>query len=96
MVPILLIPQVILSNAVVRLTGTVERVAKVTTLSYWGYDAVKATLAAEVRDAVDPATHAPLVSVAGTYSGDLMILAVFFVVFVAVAGLTLRLRDRTV
>lgn len=95
MVPILLIPQVILSNAVVRLTGTVEGFAKATTLSYWGYDAVKATLDPEVRGAVDLAGK-PLVFVAGTYPHDMMILGLFCIVFVAIAGVALRVRDRVV
>ena len=93
MVPILLIPQVILANAVVRLTPAVERVAKATTLSYWGYDAVKATLDPEIRGAVDLAGN-PLVVVAGSYPYDLTMLGLFFIVFVTIAGVALRMRDR--
>jgi hypothetical protein len=44
LVPMLLIPQVILSGAIVDLTAATEIFAKVTMISYWGFDAMKVTL----------------------------------------------------
>ena len=48
-IPILLIPQVVLSNAIVRLDGVAETVAKVTMISFWAFDAMKAEAWAHVR-----------------------------------------------
>ena len=90
MAPILLIPQVLFSNAVVPLDGAVEQVARATMLSYWGFDAVKNTLAPDIRHALELAGK-PAV---GTYAGDLARLGLFFVAFVLLAGLTLRQRHR--
>ncbi len=43
-VPILLVPQVVLADAVVRLQGLALATAKVTMISFWAFDAAKATL----------------------------------------------------
>jgi len=84
-IPILLIPQVILSNAIVTLSGASESIAKASMVSFWGFDCVKTTLASEVR---------ALVSVRGSYWGDLFMLAVFLTGFLAAAVAGLKWKDR--
>jgi ABC transport system ATP-binding/permease protein len=93
-VPILLIPQVILSNAVVRLEGWSETIAKATVVAFWGFDGMKATLADEVQQAKDLAGKA-LVPVVGSYQGDLLIVGAFALVFLGATLLALRARDGT-
>lgn len=94
-VPILLIPQVILSNAVVRLEGWSETIAKATVVAFWGFDGMKATLADEVQQAKDMAGKV-LVPVVGSYSSDMWIIAAFAVVFLCATLLALRQRDGSV
>ena len=55
MAPILLIPQVVLSNAVVRLGDAALYVAKSSMVSFWALDAMKTTLSSESRSALDRA-----------------------------------------
>jgi ABC-type multidrug transport system ATPase subunit len=91
--PILLILQVVLANAIVTLEGVMEVVAKATMVSYWSYDAMKATLADEVRAATDP-TGKTLVPIEGSYGNDMMILAALFLAFLMAAVVALRRQDR--
>jgi ABC-type multidrug transport system ATPase subunit len=92
LVPILLIPQVVLSNAVVPLGDASRTIAKGTAIAFWGFDCLKATLEAGVREARDRAGNV-LVPVLGSYGGDLLWLAGFFALFLATTLLGLRLRD---
>ena len=92
--PILLIPQVILSNAVVRLEGWSETIAKATVVAFWGFDGMKATLADDILQAKDPLGKV-LVPVVGTYQGDLLAVGAFFLVFLCATLLALRARDRS-
>lgn len=94
MVPILLIPQVILADAIVRLGPVSEVVAKLSMISFWAFDGVKATLTDEVRAATDP-VGALLVPVRTGYVVDLAMLAAFFAVFVAITVIVLKLKDRS-
>jgi ABC-type multidrug transport system permease subunit len=94
MVPILLIPQVVLSNAIVSLTGVTKAVAQASMISYWSFDAMKATLADEVRAATDM-TGRHLVPLEGSYTGDMLMLGVFFSVFLLAALVALWRQDRS-
>ena len=94
MVPILLIPQVILSNAVTKLAGINLWIAKLSVISFWGYDGLKATLSPEVRAARDP-TGAALLPVVESYGLSLAVIALMTLAFLGLVGLGLRLKDRS-
>lgn len=83
MAPILLIPQVVLSNAVVRLGPVGLWVAKSSIVSFWALDAMKTTLSSESRSALDIAGQ-PVLS---TYGADLAMVIVLGCVFLAIAVL---------
>jgi hypothetical protein len=84
-IPILLIPQVILSNAVVKLGATSRLVARLTIIAYWSFDCLKDTLAPEVR---------PWAPVDIGYWRDLGVLVLFTLAFAATALIALRWKDR--
>ncbi|MFI3185118.1 MAG: ATP-binding cassette domain-containing protein [Methylococcaceae bacterium] len=90
MAPILLIPQVVLSNAVVRLGDVGLIVAKSSMVSFWALDAMKTTLSSESRWALDLAGQ-PVLS---TYGSDLAMVIVLGCVFFAIAVLGLKLKDQ--
>ena len=90
MAPILLIPQVVLSNAVVRLGDVGLIVAKSSMVSLWALDAMKTTLSSESRSALDIAGQ-PVLS---TYGSDLAMVTVLGCVFLAIAVLGLKLKDQ--
>jgi ABC-type multidrug transport system ATPase subunit len=94
MIPILLIPQIVLANAIVDLEGTVELVAKLSMISFWGFDCMKATLADDVRAAADHLGR-KLVPVRGSYESDLLALGGFFCFFLVTAVVALRRQDRS-
>ncbi len=93
MVPILLIPQVVLSNAVVRLGDAGLLIAKGTMISFWSLDAMKATLSAETLGARDT-TGQLIVPLSGQFAHDLVMVAVLGLVFLIVASVGLKLKDR--
>ncbi len=93
MAPILLIPQVVLSNAVVHLDPAALWVAKSSMVSFWALDAMKTTLSAESRSLRDM-TGQLIVSVSDTYSADLMMVTVLGCVFLSLAVLGLKLKDQ--
>ena len=88
-VPILLIPQVVLANAVVRLDDLGKLVAKTTMVSFWAYDAMKATL----KPALSKVKLPPMV-VEGTYWRDLGAVVILGLIFLVTAFLGLKLKDR--
>jgi ABC-type multidrug transport system ATPase subunit len=88
-VPVLLIPQVILSGAIVALGGAVEWVAKTTMISYWAFDAMKNLMGESVRNTVGP-TGAALVRTESGLRGDLGAMAALLGVFLFAAWLALR------
>ena len=88
MAPILLIPQVVLSNAVVRLGEAGLWVAKSSMVSFWALDAMKTTLSAESR------AYRDIVTVSGTLPQDLAMVAALGAVFLSLAVLGLKLKDR--
>ena len=93
MVPILLIPQVVLSNAVAKLSGASLWIAKFSMISFWAYDALKSTLSAEVRDVRD-AVGAALIPVLESYAKSLGAIALMTVAFLILVGIGLVLKDR--
>ena len=91
--PILLIPQVVLSNAVVRLGDVGLWVAKSSIVSFWALDAMKTTLSSESRSVRDM-TGQLIVSVSDTYGSDLAMVAVLGCMFIVIAVLGLKLKDQ--
>ena len=74
--------------------GNAGRVfAKATMVSFWSLDAMKATLSREVLDAKDLMGEL-LVPRSGDFAFDLGMVAVLGSVFLFVAWLGLRLKDR--
>ncbi len=92
-IPILLIPQVILSNAVVPLENSGELFAKFTMISFWAYDGLKATLERSTLSTRDPQGNL-LVPVVGDYSSDINRIGVFFALFLVFSILGLMLKDQ--
>jgi hypothetical protein len=92
-VPILLIPQAILSNAVTKLDGAGEWLGKLTMISYWAYDGMKASFSTEILGLKDfqGQTVLPLNA---SYESDAGIITVFFFVFLITALVGLKLKDR--
>ncbi len=93
MVPILLIPQVVLSNAIVRLDGATLWAAKLSMISFWSYDAMKSTLTGDILGLKDASGRA-VVPVLETYGRGLLAIALMTVVFLILAWVGLRLKDR--
>lgn len=91
--PILLIPQVVLSNAVVRLGDAGLLAAKCSMISFWGLDAMKTTLNLESRTAKDMMNQL-IVPISGAYGKDLAMVAVLGSVFLIIAVLGLKLKDK--
>lgn len=89
MAPILLIPQVVLANAVVHLDHLGKLVGKIAVIAFWAYDAMKATL--------DPPPASlklrPIVIDSG-YWRDLTAIAILGLVFLIMALVGLKLKDR--
>jgi len=92
MAPILLIPQVVLANAIVRLGNAGLWVAKSSMISFWALDAIKTTLSDESRAAKD-LTGNLVVPITGEFKTDLAMVTVFACVFLAIAVLGLKLKD---
>lgn len=93
MAPILLVPQVVLSNAVVQLGETGQWVAKASMISFWALDAMKNTLPADTLALRDPMGHLA-VSVSGRLGGDFGMVGLLALGFVAVAVIGLKFKDR--
>ena len=91
-VPILLIPQVILSGAVVKLDGIGLWIAKLTMISYWSFDAMKVTLSEPVKSVRD-FTGQAIVPVAGSLGLDLSAIAGLGLFFLVATGIGLKLKD---
>jgi ABC-type multidrug transport system ATPase subunit len=85
-VPLLLVPQLIFSN-VFALPPTATAIAKATMVSYWGFDAMKASL-------VDVKIGQPIIPPEGSYHGDLAVIGGLFMVFLVTVFVGLRLKDR--
>lgn len=93
MVPILLIPQVILSGAVVKLESTTELVAKLTIIAYWAFDAMKVSFDEATLALKDPLGN-PLMPTKHEFWNDLGALALLCLAFLITAVIGLKLKDR--
>jgi ABC-type multidrug transport system ATPase subunit len=93
MVPILLIPQVILSGAVVKLENTPELIAKFTIIAYWAFDAMKLSFDDATLALKNP-LGAPLMAVKHEFWNDLGALGLLTVAFLITAIIGLKLKDR--
>ncbi|MEJ2388869.1 MAG: ATP-binding cassette domain-containing protein [Chromatiaceae bacterium] len=93
--PLLLIPQFILSNSVVALKGVSETFAQLTVIAYWALDAMHATLERAVLDLHQP-NGDPVVTLTGSWSTDIAATAGLACVLVAATVLALKLKDRKV
>jgi len=91
--PLLLIPQFILSNAVVALSGPSEMVARLGVIAYWALDALRATLTPELLALRDPTGEA-LIALHGDWAGDMRALGALTLGFLALTALALKARDR--
>jgi hypothetical protein len=91
--PLLLIPQFILSNAVVDLSGLSETVAQVTVIAYWGVDAMRATLAPELLALRDAGGEA-LIARNGEWGQDLLWLGAQAAGLLALTLIGLKRADR--
>lgn len=90
-VPILLVPQVILSGAIVPLSGWSETLAKASMISFWGFDVMKGRLGTDLFAPLVP-MGPPLLETVVSADTATWILASFFGVFVSLTVLALRLR----
>ncbi|AGA90320.1 ABC-type multidrug transport system, ATPase component [Thioflavicoccus mobilis 8321] len=93
--PLLLIPQFILSNSVVTLSGVTEVFAQVTVIAYWGIDAMRATLDPALLALAGP-KGTPLIQVTGEWLRDVLYLVAQAVAFLAITLIGLKLKDRKV
>jgi len=92
-VPILLIPQVVLSGALVSLSGVSELLGKATMISYWAYAGMKQSLGDAVQAARGPGGQL-VVPVEVGVDASAAALVGFFALFVAVAAAALKRKDR--
>ena len=93
MVPILLIPQVILSGAVVSLGAATEVAAKFSMISYWGFDAMKSTLGDAALALTGP-TGGKLIRLSTGWPEALAAMAALAAAFLLAAAIGLKLKDR--
>ncbi len=93
--PLLLIPQFILSNAVVALSGTTEVFARIAVIAYWALDAMRTTLDPTLL-ALRDYNSKPLIAISGEWGSDIAYLAIQAVAFLLLALLGLKLKDRKV
>ncbi|TCT22780.1 ATP-binding cassette domain-containing protein [Thiobaca trueperi] len=93
--PLLLIPQFILSNSVVALSDGTEVFARITVIAYWGLDAMRATLAPEILALHHP-DGSPLIRVSGEWASDAAFLGAQTAAFVLLTLIGLKLKDRRI
>ena len=83
--PILLIPQTLMANAVIPLAGIRLAAAKASMISFWAFDAMKATLNSNMGES-NP--------VLGNYWGNLVLLFMMGIFFLGLAAVGLRWKDQ--
>lgn len=93
MAPILLVPQVVLSNAVVPLGSISQGVAKSSMIAFWALDAMKCTLPSKTL-ALHDFTGKLAVTLSGSLGKDLAMIALLGLAFVVIATIGLKLKDR--
>jgi ABC-type multidrug transport system ATPase subunit len=93
-IPMLLVPQIILAGAVVKLKGAALWVAKSTMISYWGFEAMKTTLADDVKTAKIAYTNELVLSINNSATVSLSAIIGLSIVFLIIALIGLKLKDR--
>lgn len=93
--PLLLIPQFILSNAIVPLTGIALTAAKGSVIAYWGVDALRTTLEEPLRALRAPDGSA-MIPINGDWATDCLALCGLTLAFLTLATVGLRLSDRRI
>ncbi|RNE90766.1 FHA domain-containing protein [Marichromatium sp. AB31] len=91
--PLLLIPQFILSNSVVALSGVTEQVARFSVIAYWGLDAMRATLDETLRTPL-PGSERALIEVQASWDDSMLALGGLALGFLVLTTLSLKLKDR--
>ncbi|MDT8364521.1 MAG: ATP-binding cassette domain-containing protein [Nitrosomonas sp.] len=94
MIPMLLVPQIILAGAVVKLEGVALWIAKSTMISYWGFEAMKTTLSDEVKEARNNFTGELILTVNNSMAEGLFALAGLTMVFLIITLIGLKLKDK--
>lgn len=94
MIPMLLVPQIILAGAVVKLEGAALWIAKSTMISYWAFEAMKSTLSDEVKTVKNNFTGELILSVNNTMAEGLSAIAGLAVVFLIITLIGLKLKDK--
>jgi ABC-type multidrug transport system ATPase subunit len=91
--PLLLIPQFILSNSVVALKGVAETLAQVSVIAYWALDAMNATLSPEVLD-LRQVNGDAVIRVSSDWGTAVAATATIALVLFVLTAVGLRLKDR--
>lgn len=94
MIPMLLVPQIILAGAVVKLEGAALWIAKSTMISYWGFEAMKSTLSDEVKTVKNDFTGELILSINHTMTEGLLAISGLAMVFLLITLIGLKLKDR--
>jgi ABC-type multidrug transport system ATPase subunit len=92
--PMLLVPQIILAGAVVKLKGAALWVAKLSMISYWGFEAMKSTLTDEVKTVKNNFTGESILSINYSVAEGVFAITGLAVVFLIIALLGLKLKDK--
>lgn len=93
-VPLLLIPQVVLSGAIVQLNSTSEWIARVTTIAYWAFDAMKGSLSSEMREVKNFMNNQPIIEIRFEIYDDVYAIIGLGLAFLILAFFCLKLKDR--
>ncbi len=94
MIPMLLVPQIILAGAVVKLEGVALWIAKSTMISYWGFEAMKSTLSDEVKTVRNNFTGELILSINNTMMEGLFAVTGMAIIFLIITLVGLKLKDR--
>jgi len=93
-IPMLLVPQIILAGAVVKLKGAALWVAKSTMISYWGFEAMKGTLADDVKTVKNVFTGNLILTINNSVTEGLSAIIGLAIVFLIIALIGLKLKDK--
>ncbi len=93
-IPSLLVPQIILAGAIVKLDGTALWIAKLTTVSYWGFEAIKNTLSEPVKSVKHSLTGEQILIINYSTSEGLLAIAALTALFLMITLIGLKLKDR--
>lgn len=94
MIPMLLVPQIILAGAVVKLEGVALWVAKSTMISYWGFEAMKNTLSDGIKLVQHDFTGELILSINNNMTEGLTAIFALAVAFLIITFLGLKLKDK--